>query len=377
MIVALFATGMRLDRRLRGAAWRSTALLLGVVMPLTIAAVAVFGVSGMGLSAGAAIVLGAALAAHRPGARGRARRRAARASGDETEPALRPHLRGGAQRRPGLPLRAARPGRWPAEPGAGGHRPRGSPPTSSTPLWRAWRSARRGWAPVGAWRPGCASASLVARELDGWAALGAVLAIYGAHAGGSAATASSPPSRAASRFRRRERDHEYNHGVHAGAETLETRARAGDDPAARQPAHARRGSQAPGARGLAARAAAAAADPPGGLRRSASSGSPPAAAASASYVGWFGVRGVGSLYYAAAAVGARGARPRRGARRSSGPSSPSSPSRSSSTASPARPLTPGRYASVTMRLTSGDNQLAASVSRPIGTPAPAPPGSLP
>ena len=62
VIVALFATGLRLDRRLTWRAWRSTALLLAVVMPLTIAAVAAFGALGMGLSAGAAIVLGAALA---------------------------------------------------------------------------------------------------------------------------------------------------------------------------------------------------------------------------------------------------------------------------------------------------------------------------
>ena len=54
VFVALFAAGLRLDRRLRWRAWRSTALLLGVVMPLTIAAVAAFGAYGMGLSAGAA-----------------------------------------------------------------------------------------------------------------------------------------------------------------------------------------------------------------------------------------------------------------------------------------------------------------------------------
>src|SRR5262245_17519907 len=49
VFVALFAAGLRLDRHLRWRAWRSTALLLGVVMPLTIAAVAAFGAYGMGL----------------------------------------------------------------------------------------------------------------------------------------------------------------------------------------------------------------------------------------------------------------------------------------------------------------------------------------
>ncbi|MBJ7471315.1 MAG: cation:proton antiporter, partial [Solirubrobacteraceae bacterium] len=62
VIVALFATGLALERPLGWRRWRSTWLLLGVVMPLSIAAVAVWGNTVMGLSIGAAIVLGAALA---------------------------------------------------------------------------------------------------------------------------------------------------------------------------------------------------------------------------------------------------------------------------------------------------------------------------
>lgn len=62
LIVALFATGLRLDRPLRPSAWGAVARLLAVVMLLTIAAVALFGWAVMGLSLGAAVILGAALA---------------------------------------------------------------------------------------------------------------------------------------------------------------------------------------------------------------------------------------------------------------------------------------------------------------------------
>lgn len=61
VIVALFGAGLKLDRPLRWRRWSSTARLILIVMPLTIAAVATFGTIVMGLSIGAAIVLGAAL----------------------------------------------------------------------------------------------------------------------------------------------------------------------------------------------------------------------------------------------------------------------------------------------------------------------------
>jgi NhaP-type Na+/H+ or K+/H+ antiporter len=62
LVIAVFATGLRLESDLRWRSWRSVAVLLGLVMPLSIAAVALFGALVMGLSVGAAIVLGAALA---------------------------------------------------------------------------------------------------------------------------------------------------------------------------------------------------------------------------------------------------------------------------------------------------------------------------
>jgi sodium/hydrogen antiporter len=62
IVVALFATGLRLDRPLEFRSWATVWRLLVVAMPLTIAAVTLFGVEAMGLSLGAAIALGAILA---------------------------------------------------------------------------------------------------------------------------------------------------------------------------------------------------------------------------------------------------------------------------------------------------------------------------
>ncbi len=62
VIVALMGSGLKLDRPLSRRTWRLTWRLLGVAMPLCIAAVALLGWGGMGLSIGAAVLLGAALA---------------------------------------------------------------------------------------------------------------------------------------------------------------------------------------------------------------------------------------------------------------------------------------------------------------------------
>jgi len=66
LVVAVFTAGLKVERRLGWREWRSVVLLLALVMPATIALIALFGVHAMGLSLGAAIVLGAALAATDP-----------------------------------------------------------------------------------------------------------------------------------------------------------------------------------------------------------------------------------------------------------------------------------------------------------------------
>jgi NhaP-type Na+/H+ or K+/H+ antiporter len=297
VFVALFAAGLRLDRRLRWRAWRSTALLLGVVMPLTIAAVAAFGAYGMGLSAGAALVRGAAhaptdpvlageLGVGPPGER------------DESEPAFALTSEAGLNDGLAFPfvlLGLIVAGGW----GAGDIAEWLAADVVYATLAGVAIGAAGGWA-LSAVAARLRERSLVDRELDGWAALGAVLAIYGltqvagaygflaAFAGGIA-------------FRRRERDHEYNTSVHAGAATAEKMLELAmilflgslltlD------------GLRAPGVAGwllaplllLVVRPAAAAVGLLGTpLRRR-----------ERAWVAWFGVRGVGSLYYAAAAVGA-------------------------------------------------------------------------
>ena len=62
LIVAVFGSGLSVERRVRASSWRLIAVLLVGVMPATIALVALFGAEVMGLGLGAAVLLGAVLA---------------------------------------------------------------------------------------------------------------------------------------------------------------------------------------------------------------------------------------------------------------------------------------------------------------------------
>lgn len=62
VIIALFATGLRIDNLSSVARWRPTLQLLLIAMPLTILAVAVLGMGLAGMTVAGAILLGAALA---------------------------------------------------------------------------------------------------------------------------------------------------------------------------------------------------------------------------------------------------------------------------------------------------------------------------
>jgi NhaP-type Na+/H+ or K+/H+ antiporter len=62
LVVAVFSAGLTIERHVSHRSWISIALLLVVVMPLTILAIAAFGVWAMGLSFGGALLLGAVLA---------------------------------------------------------------------------------------------------------------------------------------------------------------------------------------------------------------------------------------------------------------------------------------------------------------------------
>lgn len=62
VIVSLMGAGLRLDRRVGWRSWQLTWRLLGVAMPLSIAATAVLGWAGLGLGAAGALLLGAVMA---------------------------------------------------------------------------------------------------------------------------------------------------------------------------------------------------------------------------------------------------------------------------------------------------------------------------
>lgn len=62
ILLAVFTAGLSIERLVSQRQWRSVAVLLVIVMPLTIAAVALFATQAMGLSLAAAVLLGAILA---------------------------------------------------------------------------------------------------------------------------------------------------------------------------------------------------------------------------------------------------------------------------------------------------------------------------
>jgi NhaP-type Na+/H+ or K+/H+ antiporter len=62
VVIALFSAGLKVDRALRWSEWRTVTRLLAIGMPAFMVLAALFGSAVMGLSAGAAIVLAAALA---------------------------------------------------------------------------------------------------------------------------------------------------------------------------------------------------------------------------------------------------------------------------------------------------------------------------
>ena len=218
VIVALFSAGVRLDRPFGWDDWSSTRRLILLVMPLTIAGVAVFGSVVMGLSLGAAIVLGAALAPTDPVLASDVQ---VGPPGQEREPETHFALTSEAGLNDGLAFPFVILGLFVA---GGG-----------TDWWAEWVVADGIYAiAVGVLIGVVAGLALSATtawlhrrewlldDFDGWLAVAAVLAIYGltemlsaygflaAFAGGLA-------------YRRRERSKESEHHerVHLGAQTVE------------------------------------------------------------------------------------------------------------------------------------------------------------
>jgi len=296
VVIALFATGLKLDRELTGPAWTSVGRLLLLAMPLTIAGVALFGTTVMGLSAGAAIVLGAILAPTDPVLAGDI---GVGPPGDEEEREPNFSITGEAGLNDGLAFPFLFLGILIAgEEGSGWI----GEWVLVDVLYRVVVGVAvgvalgYGLAALVVW---LRDRDLLLHALDGWLAVAGVLTIYGAtevvgaygflaaFAGGVA-------------FRRYEHGHEYNRRVHDGAEMVEkfgelalvlllvssvTLAGLGE----------------PGLTGwllvpvllLLIRPVSVALALTGTrLDRN-----------ERAFVGWFGVRGIGSLYYAAVAIG--------------------------------------------------------------------------
>ena len=296
LIVALFSTGLKLDRDLTLPGWTPVARLLGVAMPLTIVAVTVFGSLVLGLSLGAAIVLAAVLA--------------------PTDPVLAGDIGVGPpgeedEREPNFAITAE----------AGLNDGLAFPFV----LLGIFVAGRDGWGWLGEWALadllwaivagtalgagigyGLAALAvrlrarrLLAPEYDGWLAVPAVLVIYGlteaasaygflaAFAGGVA-------------FRRYERDHELNARVHGGAEIAEKFAELSIILLLGSMVTLS-GLGRPGWSGwLLVPVLLFAIRPLAVALSFLGSGRP---LRELLFLGWFGVRGIGSLYYAAFAVG--------------------------------------------------------------------------
>jgi NhaP-type Na+/H+ or K+/H+ antiporter len=297
LIIALFGTGLQLDRPLDWPSWRGVTRLLAVTMPLTIAAVALFGTEVMGLSLGAAIVLGSILAPTDPVLAGDI---GVGPPGDEEEREPRFSITGEAGLNDGLALPFLFLGLFVVE-------------EEGTGWLGEWLVADVVYAVAAAvaigaivgYGLGGAAARLrrmrlLDRDFDAWLAIPSVLAIYGlseivgalgfvaAFVGGIA-------------FRRYESTHEYDKTVHEGAEVVE---KFGElalilllgsmltlD-----------GLGEPGLEGWLLVPALLLVIRPVAVLVSLLGARLPAG--DRAFVAWFGVRGIGSIYYVALAIGA-------------------------------------------------------------------------
>lgn len=296
VIIALFGTGLKLDRPLNWESWSGVTRLLAIAMPLTIAGVALFGIGVMGLSLGAAVILGAILAPTDPVLAGDVGV-GPPGSEDEHEPNF--SLTGEAGLNDGLAFPFLFLGVLIAEPGGG--------------WFLEWFAADVIYAIgvavlVGGFVGyGLANLAVTLRDrrllapsFDGWLAIPAVLVIYGltellgaygfiaAFAGGVA-------------FRHYEHGHEHNLSVHEGAEVVE---KVGELIVVLLLGSmlTLEGLGEPGVGGWALVAVLILLIRPVSVAVALLRSSLPAK--ERAFIGWFGVRGIGSAYYVAVAVGA-------------------------------------------------------------------------
>lgn len=297
VIVALFGAGLRIDRELTWRAWRSPLLLLTVAMPLTIAAIALWGTAVMGLSLGAAVLLGAILA--------------------PTDPVLASDVQVGPpnetdEREPNFALTAE----------AGGNDGLAFPfvflgiyiaAEGGSDWLGEWLLADVVYAIALGVAIGVVGGHAIARlsmllrgrslmheRFDGWLAVATVLAVYGiAEVAGAYGFLSAFVAGLA--FRRHESEHESHRRVHAGAETVEHFSELalvlllGTTVTIA-------GLGAPGLSGWLLIPVLLLAIRP--LATGVALGLAPMPRRERFFIGWFGIRGIGSFYYVAVALGA-------------------------------------------------------------------------
>ena len=217
VVIALFSTGLKLDRTLRPAAWGSVARLLVITMPLTIAAVAAYGVWAMGLPLAGAILLAGALAPTDPVLAGDI---GVGPPGEDHESETRFAITAEAGLNDGLAFPFVVLALFVA----------GQPGASWLPEWvlvdvvyavvaGVAIGAVGGFAIAAMLLP-LRDRRLVLPELDGWIPIAVVLVVYGASELASAYGFLAAFA-AGIAFRRYERDHEAHQGVHRGAEVVE------------------------------------------------------------------------------------------------------------------------------------------------------------
>lgn len=297
VIIALFATGLKLDRPFNRLAWAGVGRLLIVALPLTIAAVAAFGHEAMGLSLGAALILGAVLAPTDPVLAGDI---GVGPPGDEEEHEPNFSVTGEAGLNDGLAFPFLFAGLFIADPGG----------TSWIGDWLladvlyaivvgVGIGAAVGYAAGGAARR-LRDRDLLATRFDAWLAIPTVLLIYGltetagaygflaAFAGGLA-------------FRRYETSHQVSGPVHEGAEVVEKLGELAVILLFGSMISVA-GIQVPGLGGWLLVPLLLVVIRPVAVWLSLLGSSIPAR--ERLFVGWFGVRGISSIYYAAIVAGA-------------------------------------------------------------------------
>jgi NhaP-type Na+/H+ or K+/H+ antiporter len=217
VIVALFGTGLRLERALHPRGWSSVGRLLGIVMPLTIAAVALFGTQVMGLSLGAAIILGAALAPTDPVLAGDV---GVGPPGDEDEHEPRFAVTAEAGLNDGLAFPFVFLGAFVAAEGGSDWLGKWLAADVAYAILIGVAFGAAGGYAIAAGIVWLRDRRLMTDALDGWIAVAAVLLVYGltevAGAYGFLAAFAAGIG-----FRRYEYGHKLNRGVHDGAEVVE------------------------------------------------------------------------------------------------------------------------------------------------------------